>query len=124
MRAPFYCWKRRDPKRSLPRSSAATIRWYVGDGAGRIRPVTPADIREALLHLEGLLNLLPNLAIVVLVGLKAQSAAKNIRALTAVPLVATPHPSGEVFNVCPDKKDDAEEAFREVAFLLGGRIAE
>lgn len=97
------------------------VPWYVGDGAGRIRPVNPADIRAALPYLKGLLDLLLDLEVVVLVGRKAQSATKSIRALTPVPFVATPHPSGQVFNVRPDKKAEAEEAFRGVALLLQKR---
>ncbi|MBC7807089.1 MAG: uracil-DNA glycosylase [Akkermansiaceae bacterium] len=94
------------------------VPWYVGDGQGRIRPVNPADIRAALPYLDGLLKRLPNLMRIVLVGLKAQSAAKSIRALTPVPFFATPHPSGQVFNVRPDKRAEAEDTVREIALLL------
>ena len=93
------------------------VPWYVGDGS-RIRPVTPQDIQEALPYLKGLLDLLPHLRVMVLVGKKAQSATGSIRQLTSVPILATDHPSPRVFNVWPEKRAQVLAVFSQVADLL------
>jgi uracil-DNA glycosylase len=94
------------------------VPWYVGDGQGRIRAVTRKDILEALPFLNGLLALLPNLRVIVLVGQKAQSAATDIRTRTHIPFVTMPHPSARVFNVWPEKREEARTALQSVARLL------
>ncbi|MGC4043031.1 MAG: uracil-DNA glycosylase [Armatimonas sp.] len=94
------------------------VPWYVGDGEGRIRAVTPSDIGSALPHLKSLLELLPELRVIVLVGKKAQSAASEIRLMSEVPLVMTHHPSARVFNVWPEKRGEAERDFGRVAEIL------
>ena len=93
------------------------VPWYVGDGT-RIRAVNTDDINQAFVHLADLIELLPDLKVVVLVGKKAQSAQSQIEELTRVPIVNTPHPSARVFNMWPDKKDEMKEQLREVAALI------
>jgi uracil-DNA glycosylase len=93
------------------------VPWYVGDGS-RIRAVNSQDIEHALPYLRGLLNLLPNLKVIVLVGKKAQSATAGIRQLTSLPIMGTYHPSPRVFNVWPEKKEQTQAVFVQVASLL------
>ena len=95
-----------------------TVPWYVGDGAGRIRPVSRQDIAESLPYLDGLLALLRDLKLIVLVGNKSQSAASDIRARTRLPFVTMPHPSARVFNVWPEKRVEAQKALNTVAAFL------
>ena len=93
------------------------VPWYVGV-PGQIRPVTGVDVQEAIPYLRELLNMLPHLQVIVLVGRKAQSAAKAIQTMTPLLIVPTYHPSARVFNISPDKKRQTQEAFAEVAQLL------
>ncbi len=94
------------------------VPWYVGDGAGRIRAVSREDIREALPHFGSLLELLPKLEVIVLIGKKAQSAAQELRRQTRLPFVSTPHPSARVFNVWPAKRTEMEADLIQVAKIL------
>lgn len=96
------------------------VPWYVSDGEGRIRAVKSDDIRAALPHLSSLLDILPDLRVIVLLGKKIQSAATEIRRLTDLPLVMTHHPSARVFNVWPEKRIEAQTHFSQVAAMLGG----
>ena len=93
------------------------VPWYVGTGK-HILPVNNADRVQALPYLEELLTLLPNLQLIVLVGLAAQAAAPHIRLLTAREIRHTYHMSGQVFNRWPEKKKQTEEAFQAVAEFL------
>ena len=94
------------------------VPWYVGDGMGRIRAVTKADIDEAMPHLEMLLKLLPKLEVIVLVGKKAQSATNEIKKITDVTLINTNHPSARVFNVWKHKRAESQADFARVAQML------
>jgi hypothetical protein len=93
------------------------VPWYVGDGR-KIRPVTSDDIEEAAPYLEELLGLLPGLQAIVLMGKKAQSARKTIRRLTRVRLFEADHPSPQVFNVWPEKREEAQQVFNRVAAFV------
>lgn len=93
------------------------VPWYVGDGK-RIRAVNREDIEQSLLHLEKLIEMLPLLKVVVLVGKKAQSADAEIQKLTSVPIINTRHPSQRVFNMWPHKKDEMREHLSQVATIL------
>lgn len=104
----------------LPRS--ATLIWnvvpyYVGE-AGRIRAVNTQDLQLSEPFLKELLGLLTNLMVVVLMGKKAQKMAQAIRTYTDVPIISTHHPSARVFNLWPEKKAEAAEAFTAVAKLI------
>ena len=104
----------------IPRSDTLIwniVPWYVGE-RGHIRPVTPEDIRQATPFLAELLQLLPCLQLIVLVGKKAQSAGAHLCSLTPVPIKHTHHMSAQVFNISPDKKREVEEAFADIALSL------
>ena len=95
------------------------VPWYVGDG-DRIRAVNNDDIRQSLPYVEGLLSLLLNLKVIALVGKKAQSAKSQIRQLTSLPIIDTPHPSATNFNTRPHQKDEMRELIREIAAITNG----
>ncbi len=90
------------------------VPWYVGTGT-HILPVNSADRAQALPYLEELLALLPNLQLIVLVGMAAQAAAPHIRLLTSLPIRHTYHMSGLVFNRWPKKRRLIQEAFGDIA---------
>ena len=97
---------------NIPRSDTLIwniVPWYVGV-PGRIRPVTKQDIQEALPYLRELLDLLPCLQVIVLVGKKAQSASNAIQSMTALYIIPTCHPSARVFNIWPKKERETQEA--------------
>lgn len=105
---------------NIPRSDTLIwniVPWYVGV-PGHIRPVTKQDIQEALPYLRELLDLLPHLQVIVLIGKKAQSASNAIRSVTVSPIIPTHHPSARVFNLSQDKKQQTQEKFEKIAQLL------
>jgi hypothetical protein len=93
------------------------VPWYVGDG-DRIRAVTGGDIRQSFPYVKDLLSLLPNLEVIALLGKKAQSSKSQIRQLTSLPIIETPHPSARVFNVWPHKRDEMREQLRQIAAVI------
>lgn len=105
----------------IPRKSTLLwniVPWYVGD-QGRIRPVNKQDIRQALPFLQKLLQLLPYLESVVLVGRKAQDALFEIQKLAPnVSIYQCYHPSPRVFNVWPEKRNAVLSIFEKIARKL------
>ena len=96
------------------------VPWYVGDGR-RIRPVGPRDVAEARDALGALLDLLPRLERVVLVGRKAQTVEPWLRERHPhLPLLATWHPSPQVFNISRTKRAEAQATFDALGRALGG----
>lgn len=95
------------------------VPWYVGTG-DKIRPVTRADLRAALPHLQRLLTLLPALRVIVLVGRKAQAVRADIQAMTNVPLVDSYHPSNLVLNRAPSRYGEILASF-ETAWQIAMR---
>ncbi len=91
--------------------------WYVGEN-GHILPVSAKDIQEAMPYLRELLNLLPHLQKIVLVGKRAQSAEPFIRSITSLPIMGTYHMSALVFNRWSDKKMKTQEDFAAIAQFL------
>jgi hypothetical protein len=85
----------------IPRKASVLwniVPWYIGTGA-KIRSARSSDIAEGIQSLDELLNLLPKLRGVVLVGRKAQSAEKVIRGSRPDLFVETcSHPSPMFIN--------------------------
>ena len=97
------------------------VPWYVGDGR-RIRPVTVRDIDEAFPSLEALLGELAALERIVLVGRKAQRVEPRLRALRpGLEITGTWHPSAQVFNLSPRRREEARAAFVALGRALGNR---
>ncbi len=96
------------------------IPWYIGTGE-RIRPARHSDIRAGEKYLQRLLALLPELKAIVLVGRKAQAAAKFLSGLTGARVFHTLHPSAQVITCWPEKRVQLLEELRSVrSFLNGG----
>jgi uracil-DNA glycosylase len=93
------------------------VPWYVGEN-GHIKPAPKEDIKQALPHLKALLDLLPRLNMLVLVGRKAQSAKPQIHRLTVRPIRHTYHMSARVFYRWPEKKKQTEEDFGKISTHL------
>lgn len=92
------------------------VPWYVGDGK-RIRPVRRADISEACVYLDRLLDMLEHLKEVMLVGRKAQLAAGQLEG-RGLNIAECFHPSPQVFHIAKDKKAQTEAAFRGLSKRL------
>ena len=74
-----------------------TVPWYIGaEDQSKIRAAQGKDVKLGAAHLPQLLNLLPELKAIVLVGRKAQSARKIVAALTSIKIFETFHPSNQV----------------------------
>lgn len=85
----------------IPRKSSVLwniVPWYIGTGT-KIRAARSSDISSGIRSLDELLNLLPRLRGVVLVGRKAQRAGKVIRGSRPDLFVEMcPHPSPMFIN--------------------------
>lgn len=91
------------------------VPWYVGDGR-RIRPVTDKEIADCAPHLEELLDLLPRLHAVVLVGRKAQRAEYLFTKRQNPPRIFhCPHPSPRSLNSRPERRPEILNCLREVS---------
>jgi uracil-DNA glycosylase len=94
------------------------VPWYIGTGA-RIRAATRSDIAAGLGHLGELLDLLPRLRAIVLVGRKAQAAQPTVRSLRPSQTVfLVPHPSPKFVNRRPGNREVLLGKLREIATFL------
>jgi uracil-DNA glycosylase len=114
-------WLELNAKAGVPRNRTVIcniVPWYVGSG-GRIRPADSTDIEEGWPYLLSLLDMLPRLRVVVLVGGKAQRVAPRLRAVRPdLPLMKCPHPSPMFVNRKPQNREVLLAALREVAAAL------
>ncbi|HEY7504677.1 MAG TPA: uracil-DNA glycosylase, partial [Gemmatimonadales bacterium] len=98
------------------------VPWYIGSGQ-RIRPATGKDIDEGWPYVVRLLDLLPRVAVAVLVGRKAQRVRRHFVALRPdVAVFDCPHPSPLFVNRLPANREVVVEALRAVAAALPGRL--
>jgi uracil-DNA glycosylase len=89
--------------------------WFLGT-ATNIAPVQAADVREAEGELRWLLNRLPDLQCVALIGRKAQRATATVTAeRPGLPIVNMPHPSPQFVNRRPENRAEVLEGFRAIA---------
>lgn len=95
------------------------VPWYIGSGT-KIRAAKSSDLNDGLRPLFGLLNLLPKLRAVVLIGRKAEYAAKELeRRRPDLKIFRTPHPSPMYCNRAPGNRQNILNALHQVAeFLL------
>lgn len=99
----------------LPRKSAVAwnvVPWYIGTGT-RIRAATPKDLEAGLRPLPRLLALLPNLQAVVLLGRKAEAAARHLPH-GAYSVFKCPHPSPLYVNNAPGNRGKILAALMQV----------
>jgi uracil-DNA glycosylase len=96
------------------------VPWYIGTGS-RIRPATSQDVASGLRSLGRLLELLPRLSTIVLVGGKAARARGFVvEQRPQVSVVEMPHPSPMFINRSPGNRDRIRAVLRQLA----ARIAE
>lgn len=105
----------------IPRSRSVVwniVPWYIGSES-RIRPANSFDLTSGSSSLTRLLDLLPRLRIIVLVGRKAEHAERIISEYNPnMKILKTPHPSPLFVNNAPGNRDRLLNAFREVAVFL------
>ncbi|WP_225739468.1 uracil-DNA glycosylase [Chlorobium phaeovibrioides] len=96
-----------------------TVPWYIGAGS-KIRPANAADIAAGIQSLGELLQLLPKLKAIVLVGGKAQKAESHVRNVAPhLQVFASPHPSPLFVNRKPENRGILLRSWQDVrAFLL------
>ena len=104
----------------LPRTTTLLwniVPWYVGSEE-KIRAVKKSDITTAIPFLKELINFLPNLKAIVLVGRKAQSAKSQIIQLTSARFFESHHPSQQVMNRWPERRVEMLDTFKSLAAFL------
>jgi uracil-DNA glycosylase len=80
------------------------VPWYVG-GPGKVGNVTANDIAEGRPYLERLLELLPDVRVVVLMGRKAQKGWDRLAVMhSTLEVLRCPHPSPTVINTQPEAR--------------------
>lgn len=81
-----------------------TVPWYIGSDS-KIRPANSSDISAGVGSLAELLELLPKLKAIVLVGGKAQKAEDHIRQTAPyLQIFKSPHPSPLFVNRKPENR--------------------
>lgn len=88
------------------------VPWYIGDGQ-KIRAATPKDLEAGLRPLPRLLALLPSVDTVVLVGRKAQKAARQFDS-GMYRIFTCPHPSPMFVNRSPGNRGKILDVLRQV----------
>lgn len=97
------------------------VPWYIGS-AIRIRPATSDDIRVGVQSLRALLELLPKLRAIVLVGQKAQRGKIHIAQLRPnLRIFESPHPSPLYVNNSPGNRERILAVLRAVAEFLNSQ---
>ncbi|HEY5706171.1 MAG TPA: uracil-DNA glycosylase [Terrimicrobiaceae bacterium] len=105
----------------IPRERTITwniVPWYIGSGS-RIRPANNRDVTLGASSLLRLLDLLPALRIVVLIGRKAEYAKDIIsRSRPEMRILKSPHPSPLFVNNAPGNRGRILDVLREALRLL------
>ena len=97
-----------------------TVPWYIGSGS-KIRPATMKDIEEGVEPLGKLLQLLPKLRAIVLVGRKAEKAERHVRRIAPhLNVFISPHPSPLFVNTKPENRGRLLDCWEEVRTFLDG----
>jgi len=95
-----------------------TVPWYIGSDT-RIRPANLTDIASGIESLADLIQLLPKLRAIVLVGGKAQKATKHIRRVAPhLEIFPCPHPSPMFVNRKPENRGVLLEKWQSVQSFL------
>ena len=114
-------WLELNAKAGVPRSRTIIcniVPWYIGSG-NQVRAASPSDIDEGWPYLLQLLDMLPLLRIIVLVGRKAQRVVPRLRAVRPdLRILDCPHPSPLFVNRKPQNCGILLAALREVAAAL------
>ena len=106
----------------LPRNETVLwniVPWYLGSGS-KIRPASARDIEDGKAYVPRLLEILPRLKVVALVGRKAQRIGTWLEATAnrRFAVFHVPHPSPSFVNRRPGNRDHLIESIRTVAGFL------
>ncbi len=106
----------------LPRNETVlwnVVPWYIGSGS-KIRPARARDIEDGKAYIARLLEILPRLRVVALVGRKAQRIGTWLEtgANRCFEVFHVPHPSPLFVNHRPGNRDLLRESIRTVADFL------
>ena len=94
------------------------VPWYIGNGK-TIRQANTADINQGARDLRDLIELLPELRAVVMLGKKAQRAETLLKEmLPALALFECPHPSPMFVNRAPENWEILLNRLRNVGHFL------
>ncbi len=97
-----------------------TVPWYIGSGR-KIRPANSADITAGIKSLAELIQLLPKLRAIVLVGGKAHKVEGYVRDIAPhLKVFKSPHPSPMFVNRKPENRDILLNSWRDVQTFLAG----
>lgn len=91
--------------------------WHQGDQK-MYKPEQNAEMKKALPYLKELLDLLPKLRVVVLMGKEAQAVEPQIREAKAVTIIKTFVPSERVINTGKEKEIKVQGDFLLLAKIL------
>ncbi|MEZ9623867.1 uracil-DNA glycosylase [Vibrio sp. 10N.222.55.A3] len=95
-----------------------TVPWYIGSKS-KIRPANSKDIAAGIRSLGELIQLLPRLRTVVLVGKKAQKAENHVRQLAPdLKIFKSPHPSPLFVNRKPENRAELLSIWTSVKYDL------
>ena len=90
------------------------VPWYIGNGA-KIRAANAADIKEGASWLAEVINAMPNLETIVLVGEKARGAHVAISQHAVMPILSIHHPSAQSMNGSSERWEDNVAVLKNVA---------
>ena len=94
------------------------VPWYIGSGP-HVRPANAKDIEKGTESLAELLQLLPKLRVIVLVGQKAQKALNYAKVLApSLVILDCPHPSPLFVNRKPGNRQLLLTKLRQVRVVL------
>lgn len=92
-----------------------TVPWYIGNKSrSSIRPAKHADIRSGMAYLEPIIEAMPKLRCIVLVGGAARSAHVFLSQVTEARILSCHHTSAKVINTNPAA---AQENIRVFQFM-------
>ena len=89
------------------------VPWYIGNGT-KIRAANAADIKEGAVWLTEVVNAMPNLKGIVLVGEKARGAHVAISKHVMLPILSIHHPSAQAMNGKPEKWNENVAVLKNV----------
>jgi uracil-DNA glycosylase len=96
------------------------VPWYVGnEDKSRIRAVMGTEVEEGIRYLLRLLQLLPNLRCIVLVGGAARKAHVPLSAATTSRILSCHHPSPRAMNLLPTAAAENVAVFKNMQRLAG-----
>lgn len=99
------------------------VPWYLGDGS-RVRAAKRSDIEAGAAWLDRLIDLLPELRLVVAMGVAARRSMASYLlrdGARLVPWLAVPHPSQRVMNIDPSARAGLQRAFARAAMVSKAR---